>query len=261
MSAGQDTCVVLGRAIRLAATGGTPSCEVRKSVNITVNPLPVVDLGADKKLCEGDALPLLNAGAGNTSYTWTLNGAALSTAQSVTADKSGTYAVTVKNQFGCEKSDDLVVTISPLPTLTLPTQSDLCAGATIQLVAESNATSFEWKKNNVAIAGQSTKTLAVNSAGTYQCVAVSSAGCKKESTSVVTSRPSPSADLGADLSLCPDEVKVLSPGAAKQYLWSDNSTASTLSVNAGKPSSLTKNTISVLLTNEFGCSDNDTIIV
>jgi gliding motility-associated-like protein len=258
---GTNLLVTQAGTYEVRLTGGTPPCEVRKSVNITVNPLPSVDLGADKNLCEGDALPLLNAGGGATSYAWLYNGAAASTAQSITADKSGTYKVTVKNQFGCEKSDEVIVTISPLPALQLPNQLDLCMGATIQLIAESNAAIYEWKKGSATIQGQSSKILVVNAAGTYQCIAMSAAGCKKELSCTVTSRPSPVADLGADLSLCPDEVKVFNAGTAKTYLWSDNSSASSITVNAGKPANLLKNTYAVTITNDFGCTDTDSVTV
>jgi len=240
-------------------TGGTPPCDVKKSVVITVNPAPAFNLGNDRTLCEGDTYPVLNAGAGNTSYAWTLNGTPLSMAQTVTADKSGTYQVKVTNSFGCQKTEQVKITIDPLPSLTMDTAYNLCAGASLTISPVTNGTKFLWKKSGIAITGETNKTITLSSGGMYTFAAFTAANCKKEQNFTITSRPSPMVDLGPNQNICPDKSVTLDAGQQTNYLWSDNSTARTLTVDAGKPATETKKTFSITVTNQFGCTDKDTV--
>ena len=242
-------------------TGGTPPCEVKKSVVIMVTPGPAFNLGNDRTLCEGDTYPVLNAGAGNTSYAWTLNGAPLSSAQTVTADKSGTYSVKVTNSFGCEKTEQVKITIEPLPTLVMDTTYNLCTGKTLTVTPTTNGTKFVWKKSGTAISGETAKTINLTTGGMYSFATFNAANCKREQNFTVTSRPAPTVNLGVDQKLCPDKSVTLDAGPQDNYLWSDNSTQRTLMVDAGKPASeMTKN-YAVTVTNQFGCTDSDTISV
>jgi surface-anchored protein len=65
-------------------------CTLSASMNLTVNPLPVVALGNDTTLCPGDVLTLdaQNAGA---NYNWNTG----ANSQSIVVSDAGTYAVTV----------------------------------------------------------------------------------------------------------------------------------------------------------------------
>ncbi|MFN2380118.1 MAG: PKD domain-containing protein [Bacteroidales bacterium] len=71
----------------------------------------------------------------------------------------------------------------------------------------------------------------------------------------VTVYPLPMADLGEDITgiEAGNEI-VLDPGSFNSYLWIDNSTGPTLTVNSGGEYWVT-------VENEWGCSDSDTVIV
>jgi gliding motility-associated-like protein len=245
----------------IALKAGTPACEVRKSVQITVNPRPALNLGNDRTLCESDALPVLNGGDSNTSYNWTLNGAPISTEQTVTVKKSGIYEVTVKNSFGCFRTEQVKIIIEPLPLLVLKDAFDLCTGTTIKLDPETNGTRFEWKKDNILIQGVTANTLSVNLPGNYSITAYNNANCKKEAATKVFLRDLPIVDLGADISLCPDAVKILDAGNQTRYVWSDGSTTSKVTINAGRPVSVSTTKFTVLVFNEFGCQSKDSILI
>lgn len=85
-------------------------CHNDSTQTITVNPLPVVDLGADQQVCTG-ATATFDAGPGMSSYMWS-NGA---TDQSITVSEAGTYYVTVTNEWGCLSSDTAALTVDPYP--------------------------------------------------------------------------------------------------------------------------------------------------
>lgn len=72
---------------------------------ITVRPKPAFNLGNDRVLCDPTDFPVLNGGSSNTQFQWSLNGTSISTNRTVTADKSGTYALKAKNSFGVKEQN------------------------------------------------------------------------------------------------------------------------------------------------------------
>jgi len=82
-------------------------CEGTDQVSVVVNPLPVVNLGADTITCANYPVVILNAGTGFSAYHWNNN----TTTQTTTATIPGTYVATVTDANGCQQSDDILVTI------------------------------------------------------------------------------------------------------------------------------------------------------
>jgi hypothetical protein len=96
-------------------------CVNTATVLVTVNPLPVVNLGQDIIQCGGSVV--LDAQNAGSTYVWNDN----STAQTLTASASGNYFVTVTSANGCIGGDTVAVTINVLPTVTgTPTQTSVC---------------------------------------------------------------------------------------------------------------------------------------
>ena len=83
-------------------------CDSVYKLNLIVNPIPIVNLGADIIHC-GDTTVTLNAGAGFTTYQWNIPS---NTSSTLTVNTSGTYSVTVTNAEACTGSDEINVTIS-----------------------------------------------------------------------------------------------------------------------------------------------------
>lgn len=81
-------------------------CENSDTAYVTVNPRPFVILGPDRVIGEG-ATVTLDAGNPGASYAWSTG----ATTQSITVGNAGTYTVTVTNNFGCENSDAVKVTV------------------------------------------------------------------------------------------------------------------------------------------------------
>ena len=74
----------------VTATDG--NCTTTDDVAVTVTPNPTVNLGNDVAICSGDST-LLDAGSGHTNYLWNT----VETTQSIYANASGLYSVTVGN--------------------------------------------------------------------------------------------------------------------------------------------------------------------
>jgi hypothetical protein len=78
-------------------------CSNSTNVDITVHPLPVVDLGPNRST----TVPLtLDAGSGFVTYLWQDN----STNQTFTVTTSGLYSVTVTDNHGCHGYDEVYIT-------------------------------------------------------------------------------------------------------------------------------------------------------
>lgn len=86
---------------------------IRDTIQVTVNPTPGVDLGANITPCNAPINQLLDAGSGFDTYLWS-NG---STQSSITANTTGLYYVQV-TLGACLASDSIV--INPVQPLTPP---------------------------------------------------------------------------------------------------------------------------------------------
>jgi hypothetical protein len=139
VSAGQNQAVCTGTSVTLNGTGAvsytwnnnvqngvafTPNvtqtytvtgtdangCANTAQITVTVNPLPTVNAGADTTVCDSDfPITISASGNPNLSYSWS-NG---TTTQQTTVNTAGTYTVTVTDGFGCNASDDIIVTNEP----------------------------------------------------------------------------------------------------------------------------------------------------
>jgi hypothetical protein len=101
------------------------NCTGTGSTVAVVNPLPIANAGIDRSVCIGSNISL-NA-TGGVSYVWS-NG---DTTQSISVSPSvqTTYVVTVTNASGCVASDDLVVSVDSLPSVSVPNQTSVCEDA------------------------------------------------------------------------------------------------------------------------------------
>ncbi|MBK7946098.1 MAG: hypothetical protein IPJ85_12700 [Flavobacteriales bacterium] len=98
---------------------------LRDTAVVTVTPLPVLDLGPDATLCDGQTL-LLDATTVGGSYLWQDG----STNATYTVSGPGPYGVTVTAN-NCSSSDNVNIGYNPLPPLELGPDLTLCDGETV----------------------------------------------------------------------------------------------------------------------------------
>lgn len=215
-------------------TASTPSCERTQVKHITVKAAPSLDLGGLIETCE--ATVLLDAGNPGSRYKWQDN----STDRTLQASASGTYAVTVTAANGCAVTD--VVEVMLLESQRPDLGPDLAVCGEVVLNPKAEAVTYLWST------GQTSRTITVNTSGTYWVETVSSDLCIHRDSIDVIVYPVPKIDLGADREVCSGEVVTLdaSHAAAKSYLWSNGATSPIVEVT-------TSGTFSVELTTEKGC--------
>ncbi|UMQ42806.1 T9SS type B sorting domain-containing protein [Chryseobacterium sp. Y16C] len=107
-------------------------------LSITLNPKPGLNLPEKIDFCKGKSI-VLDAGSGYTSYVWNTG----ATTQTITVSTPGNYSVTVTNNFGCQDTDNTLVSYTILPEIVSVNISNNTA--TVILSATGN---FEYSLDN-----------------------------------------------------------------------------------------------------------------
>lgn len=161
------------------------SCSATDQIDVTINPNPNVDAGADQSVCAGDDVTL--AGSGADSYTWDNS---VSDGVAFTPGSTTTYTVIGEDvATGCTATDDVTITVNPLPTVDAGTDQTICEGEEIVL-SGSGADSYSW--DNGVVDGSP---FVPGSTTTYTVTGTDANGCENTATVTVTLTPQPTADF------------------------------------------------------------------
>jgi PKD repeat protein len=82
------------------------NCSQYDEIEVTLNPILIVDLGANFNLCQS-AVATLESGIPNASYNWTYNSSSIGASENYIASEIGIYAVEVVDQYGCIAHDTI----------------------------------------------------------------------------------------------------------------------------------------------------------
>ncbi|WP_345166023.1 gliding motility-associated C-terminal domain-containing protein [Nibribacter koreensis] len=196
------------------------------TIEFVVNPLPNVNLGLDRQICPGTPVTLDATVAGATSYLWS-NGL---TTPTLTTSTPGTYSVQVTSATGCVNTDEVVISLLPVPAFDLGPNKELCEGEVMVLDAlPTNAAgaTFRWQD------GSTKNSFTVTKPGRYEVTVTSPNGCSITDAVTVTYKPLPIVNLGPDRVLCTNDPLTL--GTAQTgaiYKWSTGATSATISPTA-----------------------------
>jgi gliding motility-associated-like protein len=219
-------------------------CTNEAAIAIAVNDLPQPTITGATSFCEGNST-VINAGSGYVSYAWS-NG---NTNQSITITQGGSYEVTVTDAAGC--TGEAAVTVIENTSLSPQISGDLafCDGDATQLDAGNGYVTYLWT------GGATTQILPVNTSGTYSVTVSDAFGCTGASSVAVTENALPVVNIQGVASFCEGESSVLSlNNTFTSYLWSNGSTASTITVSAA-------GNYEVTVTNAAGCTNEVAIAI
>jgi len=221
----------------------TTNCgTVSDNIIVNYNSPPVFDLGPDATICVGQSLNL-DATSPNATYLWQDN----STNPTFTVSQAGTYSV-VASVGNCSSSDDITVSVVTSPVINLGNDTLLCVGQTLTLNTNMAGATYLWQDNST------NATFIVTQSGNYSVDVNTSCGTISDAIQI-DYVPSPLINLGNDTSFCAGGSIILDATNVNcTYLWQDNSTGSTFTVNQS-------GTYSVVVINSIGCSVTDQLIV
>ena len=222
----------------------TNGCQQTDSINITVHPLPIIQLGNDTSFCNGNSL-ILDAGNAGADFLWSTN----ETSQSISVSTSGNYAVTVTDVNGCQQSDSINISVHPLPIVLLGSDTSFCNGNSLTLDAQNPGATYLWSTS------ETSQTISVNASGNYSVTVTDPNGCQQSDSIDITVHPLPIIQLGNDTSFCNGNSLTLDAGnAGADFLWSTNETSQSISVS-------TSGNYSVTVTDPNGCQQTDSIYI
>ncbi len=197
-------------------------------------------LGPDTALCENESVSYDVSHSG-ASYRWNDN----TTSPTKNFTQAGTYFVSVTKN-GCTQSDTVVVSkLSISNSNTLGSDTSICNGDSIILVAPVPNAQYTWHDNS------SGSSFIVKTAGVYW-VKMELNGCSVADTIVVQEWPKVTVNLGTDTALCEGMTLTLDVASSNStYRWQDNSTNSSYTVVQSGTYWVEKTT--------NGCKGSDTI--
>jgi hypothetical protein len=159
----------------LVVTDISTKCKNYDSVIVTVNPLPQVDLGNDKAICNGDSVQIGIGARQDEYYFWYSipEGFTSQVSKPIVKPVVTTHYILIAmlSPSNCSKIDTIKVTVNPLPAkpVIVKTKNELGTG---------NYSEYQWELNGKVIGGAIGKTYQATDNGDYKVVVKDSNGCK-----------------------------------------------------------------------------------
>ncbi|CAN5637141.1 hypothetical protein BH11BAC2_BH11BAC2_11410 [soil metagenome] len=286
-NAGPDQAICTGTTATLTATGGTNyywavngsssntiyvnpnaattyavtvtdnnGCSARDSVNITLNPVPVVAL-SNAFFCAGFST-VLDAANPGMIYDWSPTS---ETTQSITVSAPGIYTVVVTNSFGCQGTGTSNVIEGGTGLASNPLNVMACQGATVTLDAGNSGMTYLWSTGAV------TQTITVGTTGTYDVTVTDPGGCSATFNNIVTMNPLPAvsftstnACLGFTTAF--NNTSSIATGNIINWAWNfNNGYSSNLQNPTQVYSTSGAYTVTLVATSGAGCRDSVTLPV
>lgn len=209
-------------AYDVSLTRNFPGFSDNVTQTINVHALPDINLGPNEIfLCDGQDTTL-SAGNLYESYLWNNQ----SITYFIEVNTPGMYSLTVTDDFGCENSDSVEVSLQPAPEVELGPDTYICQGNMHPLDASFSNSTYEWSN------GPTSATQAITEAGNYFVTVTNICGSAIDSIKI-DYYATIAFSLGEDQELCPGDSVTLDPGdLGVNYSWSTGSTDQTITANS-----------------------------
>jgi uncharacterized repeat protein (TIGR01451 family) len=221
-------------------------CTSSASRTVTINELPGLEISGDDVLCIGESTSLV--ANGGVSYLWSTG--ATTSEIIVSPLVTTTYSVTATDANGCAGVTSILVTVNPLPVVSISGDSLICNGE-VTVITASGGIIYSWNTR------QTGASITVGP-GSYTVTATDVNGCLSTASVNVTIVSEPEVIITGGTEICEGETVALTASGASTYLWSTGQTMSSISV-----SPLTTTIYTVTGTDLNGCTDvaSATVIV
>lgn len=242
----------------------TEGCSKEETIQINVNPKPLISISDDTLVCKNNSLQLFVSG-GN-SYVWTPvtnMTSSTSAAPIVSPLSTTTYHVVVTDALSCTYLDSVKVAVRESPVFSISPNNAVCLNVPFELTA-SGGTSYSWSPaenfNNPGIANP-TATLSTT---TTFSVFIKEEVCNESTTltTTVNALPLPVIKISKSNDInCSFPVSTLNASGAKSYIWSpaEGLNNPNISNPTSNPSFTTNYTVTGKDAN--GCTNTDEISI
>ncbi len=212
----------------------------------------------------------VSATGGIAPYTYTLNGGPSQSSNVFTGLTQGAKTIVIRDA-ACQvftKTVNVGFTDNLTLTTTPATDTAVCAGAPVPLVATSAATTYLWSPaGGLSSTNVNNPTATVNANSTYT-VTASLNGCVRTKSINITTKANPVINAGQDKTIVDGDIVTLDGSSSntniQSILWSPAATitsGATSYVATAKPSTTTTYTLTIKDNNNCTSTDNTVITV
>jgi gliding motility-associated-like protein len=237
-------------------------CRDSSTVNLLVNPKPIVHAGTAVQVCTGGNINLQATGA--TTYSWSpptgLSNTNTSNPNAAPVSTT-TYTVTGTDAKGCVNTDTVTVGVGGSMTLVVTNNTTVCQGIPTPLSA-SGATTYSWSPaTGLTATNISNPTATPSATTTYTVTGNNGSGCTGSNTVTITIDTLPVAHAGSNVATCAGTPVNLTGSGGGTYSWTPStglSSTNTAATSANPPGTAT---YTLTVTNSFNCSATATVAV
>lgn len=247
--------------IQLIATS-LSGCVDTFTRTLPINAAPIIRAGNDTSICFNDSIGLLATGA--VSYVWSpttgLSNANIANPLA-SPDSTTMYVVLGTDTNGCQSVDTITVTVNPLPKTSITDDLAICIGESVELDA-TGGNKYDWSPVGTLDCPTCASVIATPLASTtYQVTITNQFGCIAVEDVLVTVNPYPIGIPSLGESICIGESITLEAIGGTSQVWGPAGTldCDTCAMVVAQPNITT--TYSVLVTNQFNCALEDTVVV
>ncbi len=205
-------------------------CSDSSSIEITVNPQPIMpNITGTLAICGGDST-MLDAGSGYGNYLWSTN----ETTQSIYVQTSGIYSVTVSTGWACTIDTQVTVVVSPALSYTTSMSPASCfdfndGTAGIAVTGGIAPISYIWSNDSTS------QSITNVSAGNYYFTITDTVGCSTGGLITVTQPTKVSVGVSPDITICISDTADLYAAATGgtapyNYFWDSGQYTTDISV-------------------------------
>ena len=222
---------------------GSNGCTGFDEVIVRQSRIPFPIIEGDRYFCSNDSVAL-EVEAGFKSYSWTTG----QSGNKIFVNQEGIYGVTVTDDLGCDGKAQVRVLTIPAPESRISGEFIFCPGDSVLLSGDPGFAAYRWSSG---ISGVSS--IWVKEPGWQVLEVQADNTCTDRDSVLVQFAPVPQPQIGGNPFFCADSTTLLSVADTFARLqWGSGETAPQLSVRqAGQ--------YTVSVTNNFGCSAEDTI--
>ena len=195
-------------------------CKGTDSMELFIQELPILELGNDTSICEGESV-LFNSGNEGLEYKWNSG----DITSEIIVSSAGNYKLTVIDSIGCAVIDSVRLIVHKLPDLNLGSDTSVCEGNSLVLTTGNSGITQLWSTLDT------TNSITVSKSGTYSVLVSDSNGCSSFDSLTLLVANLPIVDLGNDTAVCAGElIELNAEGVGLNYTWNTGGEASTIMI-------------------------------
>ncbi len=223
------------------------NCKDTVKATLTVNTLPVLELGPNITICPGSVATLTPQ---NNDATWSYLWSNSSTQNNIAVSAANTYSLTITDLNNCKATDAIDVIVNANLTVDVGLDKEICFGNSAVFTANyaANGVVYTWTGSNSFTAN--TQSISVTDPGNYHVHVEDPLGCMGDDDVNLIVNPLPKPSV-ADHIICEGENAMFDAGNFQNYLWSTGEITATINKNVAA-------NYSVVVTDTKGCKGGDT---